>query len=83
VNVAAALCGAVTLIAGLDLRTVQLWADRIFTMVARPDRFLGLSRILQRPRAIPPRGRPQRQAVECQPSAASVAPAVQVASASS
>jgi hypothetical protein len=32
VNVAAAIWGAIGLIAGLDLRTVQLWAHRTITM---------------------------------------------------
>jgi hypothetical protein len=31
-SVAAALVGTVSLIAGLDLRTVQVWAHRILTM---------------------------------------------------
>jgi hypothetical protein len=32
VNVAAAISGPISLIAGLDVRTVQLWAHRIITM---------------------------------------------------
>ena len=31
-NVAAAIWVAISLIAGVDLRTVQLWAHRTFTM---------------------------------------------------
>jgi len=31
-NILAALLGAVTMVAGLDLRTVQLWAQRLLTM---------------------------------------------------
>jgi hypothetical protein len=31
-NIAAAIWGTVSMIAGVDLRTVQVWAHRIITM---------------------------------------------------